>query len=227
MSTGSPERRLGLVTLSHPLSPQAEAYRQLCASILFLNPQPHTICVTSPNADEGKSLVLANLAVCLAQGGNKVIIVDAEIRHPRMHVIFDVDNATGLSSFLAHPSAQEPPVQGSGTEGLSILTSGPTMASPTDVLGSQRWKGLLDDLRTRADYVLVDTPPPLATSKGVVLASLADGVLLTLKASKSRKTHAQKVITLLQRVNARLLGLVLTDAELQVIPHPPRGEGAD
>lgn len=219
------ERLKGVTVFAQPLSPQAEAYRQLRTNILYSAAQPHTILVTSPSTGEEKGAVLANLAVCLAQDGNNVIAVDADLRQPCLHSVFGVSNEVGLTDLLVNPALAELPLENSGVQGLSILTSGPSLANPTALLGPSRIKDILNRLRPHTDYLLIDAPPVLAASDAAALAPLMDGVLLIIRAGKTQRAHAQKALSLLERVNARLLGLVLTDAKHQIVPRPHYGAG--
>ena len=202
-----------LVTLTQPQSPAAEAFRQLRTAVQFyaVDRPLKTVMVTSTNAEEGKSSVIANLAVTLAQAGRSVLLVDADLRRPSLHTLFGVEQASGLSTVLADPTL-ELPLQATGVEGLLLLASGVLPPNPSELLASQRMADLVTALSARADYVLFDAPPVVAVTDAAVLASRMDGVLLVLKAAKSKRELAQRAKEQLEKVNARILGVVLTNA---------------
>ncbi len=202
-----------LITLTQPQSPAAEAFRQLRTSVQFyaVDRPLKTVMVTSTNAEEGKSSVIANLAVTLAQAGRSVLLVDADLRRPSLHTLFGVEQAKGLSTVLADPTIALP-LQATGVDGLLLLTSGVLPPNPSELLASQRMADLVTALSARADYVLFDAPPVVAVTDAAVLASRMDGVLLVLKAAKSKRELAQRAKEQLEKVNARILGVVLTNA---------------
>ncbi len=211
-----------LVTLSNPRSPVSEAYRTLRTNLEFfsLDEPIRTLVVTSPGAEEGKSTVLANLAVALAQGGKRVILVDCDLRRPTQHTLFGLDNATGLTTMMLDEAAQaDPPLRETPVDGLRVLTAGPPPPNPAELLGSRRMKETLAALLKKADVLLFDAPPVLAVTDALVLAVRTDGVLLVVKAGGTTREHVQQAKERLERVNARIVGAVLnnapTDAMLQ------------
>ena len=211
-----------LVTLSNPRSPVSEAYRTLRTNLEFfsLDEPVRTLVVTSPGAKDGKSTVLANLAVALAQGGKRVILVDCDLRRPTQHTLFGLDNATGLTTMMLDEAAQsKPPLRETLVDGLRVLTAGPLPPNPAELLGSRRMKETLADLLKKADVLLFDAPPVLAVTDALVLAVRTDGVLLVVKAGGTTREHVQQAKERLERVNARIVGAVLnnapTDAMLQ------------
>ena len=211
-----------LVTLSNPRSPVSEAYRTLRTNLEFfsLDEPVRTLVVTSPGAKDGKSTVLANLAVALAQGGKRVILVDCDLRRPTQHTLFGLDNATGLTTMMLDEAAQsKPPLRETPVDGLRVLTAGPLPPNPAELLGSRRMKETLAALLKKADVLLFDAPPVLAVTDALVLAVQTDGVLLVVKAGGTTREHVQQAKDRLERVNARIVGAVLnnapTDAMLQ------------
>src|SRR5581483_5785396 len=153
-----------LITVSNPRSPIAEAYRTLRTNLEFsnLDKSLRAIVVTSAGAEEGKSTTLANLAVTIAQGGKKVILVDADLRRPTQHQIFGLKNSPGLTDIVRDDSLlTNPPLQETSVPNLQVLTSGPTPPNPAEILGSKRMTEILDALLQRADIVLLDAPPVL------------------------------------------------------------------
>ncbi|MBK6432989.1 MAG: CpsD/CapB family tyrosine-protein kinase [Anaerolineae bacterium] len=209
-----------LVTLQDPRSPIAEAYRGLRTNLTFssLDRPLRTMLITSAGPEEGKSTVLANLAVTEAQAGRRVIIVDADLRRPRQHELFGISNATGLTTALADEkglqnlSLQATVLQATEVPGLRVLTSGPLPPNPTELLASQRMAALLTALSALSDLVLFDAPPVVVVTDAAILASQVDGVLLVVNANGTRREHAQRAQQLLAKVNARIVGSVLNNA---------------
>lgn len=204
-----------LVTLSNPRSPVSEAYRTLRTNLEFfsLDEPIRTLVVTSPGAEEGKSTVLANLAVTLAQGGKRVILADCDLRRPAQHTLFGLDNAAGLTTMMLDEAAQsDPPLRETSVDGLRVLPAGPLPPNPAELLGSRRMKDTVAALLAQADVLLFDAPPVLTVTDALVLAVQTDGVLLVVKAGGTRREHVQQARDRLERVNARIVGAVLTNA---------------
>lgn len=204
-----------LITVTNPRSPISEAFRTLRTNLEFssLDHPLHTMVVTTAASEEGKSITLANLAVIMAEGGKRVILVDCDLRRPALHDIFGVPNDEGLTTMLRDDAAlNDPPLQEIGIEGLSLLSSGPLPANPAVLLGSRRMREVIATLRERADLVLFDAPPVVAVTDAAVLAAQTDGVLLVLRAGSTRREYAQRAKELLEKVNVRIIGAVLCNA---------------
>jgi non-specific protein-tyrosine kinase len=204
-----------LITLTDPRSPLSEAYRTLRTNLEFfsLDEPIRTLVVTSPGAEEGKSTVLANLAVALAQGGKQVILIDCDLRRPTQHELFGLDNATGLTTMMLDEAAQSDlPLRETPVDGLRLLPAGPSPPNPAELLGSRRMKETTAALLERADVLLFDAPPVLVVTDALVLAVQVDGVLLAVKAGATKREHVQQAKERLERVNARIVGAVLNDA---------------
>jgi capsular exopolysaccharide synthesis family protein len=201
-----------LIMLSDPASPAAEAYRSLAANLQFASAdrQLQTIGISSAAADEGKSTTVANLAVALAEGGRRVIVVDADLRRPGLHTLFGLDAADGLSNVLQGDDAQLA-LQDTAAARVRLLASGATLRNPLEALASRRFDHVLATLRGLADFVLVDTPPAGALADAAVIAPRLEGVLLVVSAGKTKRDLARRAREQLERVNANLLGVVLTD----------------
>jgi non-specific protein-tyrosine kinase len=204
--------QLSLVLLTDPHSPSAEAYRSLAANLQFAyaDRQLQTIGVTSAAQGEGKSTTVANLAVALAQGGRRVIVIDADLRRPGQHTLFGINRDEGLSSVLKGDEAQLP-LQETAAAGVRVLTSGPLPSNPLEALASRRFDQVLGLVRAQADFVLVDTPPAGALADVAVVAPRLEGMLLVVSAGKTKRDLARRAREQLDRVNANLLGVVLTD----------------
>lgn len=208
-----------LVVAAQPPSPAAEAFHMLCTNIRFsdLNKPLHTLLVTSPGPREGKSLIVANLAAAAAQAGLKVVAVDADLRHPRLHRLFDLDlpaeGAGKVASWGLTGSLRDGCVDGrlhsTPVESLRVLPSGELAPNPIEMIGSQRMGSLLHDLAEQADMVLVDCPPALPVADAAALASAVDGVLLVVEAGRTPREAAQHAVENLRQVKANLVGVVL------------------
>ena len=208
-----------LITLTDPRSPAAEAYRALRTNLTFaaLDKPIESLVVTSAAPGEGKSTTLANLAVTMAQGEHRTILVDADLRHPSLHEIFGVSNERGLTTMFVEPEALgDPPLVETGVENLWLLPSGPIPPNPADLLGSRRMEEVIEALRQRADILLFDAPPVVVVTDAAVLGTKVDGVLLVVSAGRTRRDHAQRARELLERVHVRIVGAVLTNAPRDV-----------
>ncbi len=203
-----------LITLHDPQSPTAEAYRTLRTNLEFAtwDVPLHTVLFTAPSTEDAATVV-ANLAVTVAQTGRTVVVVEADLRQPRLPEIFGVSNARGLTDAVR---AEEPtadlPLVSTDVSGLWVLPAGPRPVSPADVLDSKAMRTIWTTLRDRADMVLVHAPSVLAVADALILAPHMDGVLLVVQAGHTRRQHALQAKERLERVRARLLGAVLVDA---------------
>jgi non-specific protein-tyrosine kinase len=211
-----------LITLTEPRSPAAEAFRSLYINLSFSQQERalRSLVVTSPGPGEGKSITLANLAVVAAQMGQRVILVDGDLRQPQLNELFGLRNDTGLTNVVDGSSSTESALQAvAEVPGLRVLTSGPLPPSPTTVLASRRMGELADELAEQADLLLLDAPPVLTVSDASVLASRVNGVLLVLNAGQTKRENARRAKEALEKVNAHIVGVVLTnvapDAVLQ------------
>jgi capsular exopolysaccharide synthesis family protein len=189
-----------------------EAFRALRANVeLLTDEQPSTIQVTSAGAGHGKSTVVANLAVALGQIGIKITIVDADLRNPRQHEIFGLDNKVGLSTALLLPDSELSPQPTTFTN-VSVLTSGLIPANAPDIL-HVRLRAVLRELREEGGIVLIDSPPVLPVSDAPLIARYVDGVLVVVAVDRTRTTTVSSVVEKLRFAQANPLGLVLNFAE--------------
>lgn len=205
-----------LVTLSDPQSPAAEAYQSLRTNLEFAGlEQPlRTLLVTSVDQQTEKSIALANLAVVMAQAGDRVLVVDGDLRRPMQHEIFGLSNQTGLTGWLLNGG--EPTLQKTSIDRLHVLAAGPATASPVALLSQKRLELALATFRNLADYVLCDAPPVLAVTDAALWASKVDGVLLLLNAGNTKREHAQRACSILEKVHARIVGAVLLNVDKEV-----------
>lgn len=209
-------RSSDLITLTDPRSPAAEAYRTLRTNLTFfaaLDRPVETMVVASAGPNEGKSEVVANLAVTMAQGERRTILVDADLRNPVLHEIFGLGNDRGLTTMILEEQAlDDPPLVDVGVENLLLVPSGPLPPNPADVLGSGKMEQVIDVFKRRADVILFDAPPIVAVTDAAVLGTKVDGVLLVVAAGRTRRDHAERAKELLERVNVRIIGAVLNEA---------------
>jgi capsular exopolysaccharide synthesis family protein len=212
--TGVPE----LVSHTYPKSTASEAFRGLRTNILFSSADhpPQVILTTSPGPGDGKTLTSINLAITMAQFGSKVLLMDGDLRRPRIHKVFGLSRENGVSNVLAGSVDQNAAViQATDIPNLSVITSGPVPPNPSELLGSKRMTRFLDMLRERYDRVIIDCTPVTAVTDASVLASFVDGVVLILRANESTKDLAKSALEGLQRVKAKVLGVVLNAVDLQ------------
>lgn len=217
--TGSPEispNGVSLVAMQAPLSPAAEAYRTLSTNIQFssLDRAIRTLLVTSVGPDEGKSIVLANLAITLAEGGRRVVMVDCDLRRPSLHQILGLADRPGLTTMLLDEQL-DPPLQQTAVPNVSLLAAGPLPPNPAELVASERFAKLVGAIAEHGDMVLFDAPPVAAVADAVVLSRRVDGVLLVVDSGRTRRETARRAKEQLERVGARLLGVVLTNVKAE------------
>lgn len=194
----------------------AEAYRQLRTSILLSTAghSPKTLLVTSSLMSEGKTTTATNTAICLAQTGASVLIIDADMRRPRLHSVFNCSNEIGLSTLLSGPmdeTATMNAIKADQKSGISLLTSGPIPPNPAELIGSEQMANLLGYLQIRFTHVVVDSPPISSFTDGVLIASMVDGVIFVVHSGKSTRQIVRRSKQLLGDVGARILGVVLNN----------------
>ncbi len=206
-----------LITWDQSPSLIAEAFRAVLTSILFVGEngsRPKMLVITSCGPGDGKTTVVSNLAIAMAEIRRRVLIIDADMRRPRMHQLFELSNEFGLSTLLRDTHAVENPlesVQQTRVPGLFVLTSGPATASAANLLYSQRLPELLALYRSEFDMVLIDTPPSLQLTDARVLSRLTDGVIFV---ARIGQTTVDATIALHKRFwedHTRVLGTILND----------------
>lgn len=201
-----------LITILQPRSPTAEAYRMLRTNLQFssVDRPLQTLLVTSANPVEGKSVTVANIAVAMAQAGKQVVLVDADLRRPVQHLVFNLDNNIGLTSILLDSNTRlENALQNTSVQNLKVMTSGPIPPNPSEMLGSKRMGYLIDALQKQADIVIFDSPPVMAVADATVLATRLDGTLLVIDSGHTRRAMARRSKEALSAVGATVLGAVL------------------
>ncbi len=199
-----------LVSLTDPTSPAAEAFRRLRINLGVGRDATgvKTLLVAAAGLDGDKASVAANLAIAFARIGKRTLLVDCDLRHPAQHSLFQLPNQDGLTSALQDLSAPLP-LQESAVPCLRVLTSGPAVQIPADLIASPQMAGLIGRLRQEAEVVIFDAPPVVMATDAAELASQVDGVLLTVSAGRTRREEAQRAKDLLERVGAHILGVAL------------------
>jgi capsular exopolysaccharide synthesis family protein len=201
-----------LVSQSKPKSPAAEAYRTLRTSVQFvgLERTMQVLQVTSPVAAEGKTTTLANLGVALARAGKRVVMVDWDLRRPRIESFFGVDNSFGFTNVVVGDASLADAVQAvPGEPGLAVLPSGPTPPNPSELLSTRRAADILRALADAADYVLVDCPPVLPVTDAIIVSGIVDATMLVVTAGSTTKRQTGRAVELLRQIDAPLVGAVL------------------
>ncbi len=200
-------------------APESEAYRTLRTNIQFssVDNPVRTLLVTSSSPGEGKSTTAANLAVVMAQTGQRVILVDTDLRRPMLHKIFGIPNNTGLTTALlaGQDMAIEEQLQPTEVSCLQVLTSGPIPPNPSELLGSHRMAHLVEVLAADADVIIFDSPPVLAVTDAAVLGRQMDGVLLVTDAGATREQALVNAVAELQKTGANILGVALNRLDMR------------
>ncbi|HUM37868.1 MAG TPA: CpsD/CapB family tyrosine-protein kinase, partial [Anaerolineae bacterium] len=207
-----------IITLKDPTSPAAEAYRALRVNLMYatLDQPVKTLVIAAPATEDNAPVppdVAVNLAVVAAQAGQRVILVDADLRHPLLHVLFGVPNADGLTQAILELEEKAAlPLVETAVPGLRLLTTGKVPPNPSDILSSHKMAELLERLKAQADLVILQAPPVLVAVDAAALAAQADGMVLSVRSGKTRRDRIESAKKILERYQVHLLGAVLTDA---------------
>jgi capsular exopolysaccharide synthesis family protein len=205
-----------LITHDHPGSILSEAYRNVRTSILlsFSEKPPKTIAVSSANPAEGKTTTVVNTAIALSQTGARVLIVDADMRKPRLHTVLGRGNGVGLSNFLSGNAALRSVVKKSRVPNLYYVPSGPIPPNPSELLGSNIFKGMMEMLGGKFDHIVLDSPPVLGFADSIIVSTSADGVVLVVLSGKTPRDTLQRARHVLHQVNAKILGVVINRIDI-------------
>jgi len=194
--------------LLHPLSPEAEPFRMLRAGIRFSSVERplRTLLIAAPRPRSGKSTIAANLALSFSQVGERVLLVDADLRRPSLSRIFNIQARVGLTTLLLRGGDLSEHIVADIHEGLDLMPSGPLPPNPSELLSSQRLVDALARMAENYDVVLLDAPPALVTTDSIILASLVDGTLCVVDLKATRRRDVQRTMGLLDRAGARVIG---------------------
>jgi succinoglycan biosynthesis transport protein ExoP len=199
-----------------PRSPLAEAYRHLRTSVLLSTAgrPPKTLLVTSSLPGEGKTTTAVNTAISLAQTGTAVVIVDADMRRPRLHSIFEIGNRKGLSTILSSEMDEAEmlsTIEQHETSGVYLLTSGPIPPNPAELIGSDQMRRLISVLETTFTHIIIDSPPINSFTDGVLISSMVDGVLMVVHSGRTSRHIVRRARQLLLDIGAKIFGVVLNN----------------
>ncbi|MDB6077870.1 MAG: capsular exopolysaccharide family [Akkermansiaceae bacterium] len=208
---------VGVLYKQSGMSPDAEAYRILRTNIEFnrKNPEDNAITVVSGGAGEGKSTTLVNLAYICAQGGYTTLMIDADLRRPRLHTFFDINNSVGLTNYLTTELMLEDVILQTPVDNLYFMPSGILPADAAGILNSRRMSELIQDVKQRFDLVLVDSPPILGVSDASVLASEVDLTMIVVQHRKLPRNMLLRVKQAVENVGGHVIGVVLNNVDVR------------
>jgi capsular exopolysaccharide synthesis family protein len=213
---GSKERGSAPLLCNEVPTNFAEAIRSIRTGLLFSSADEgaKTLVVTSTAPSEGKTLVASNLAIALAQAGQRVILIDADMRRPRVHELFGCEQEPGLSNLIIGKVLQSVAVQPSGVPSLSTLAAGHIPPNPSELLVSKRFHDLIANLKVDYDWIVIDSPPVMAVTDACLLAHDATGVLFVIGSEMTDRKTATVALDQLEAANARFVGAVLNRVNL-------------
>jgi capsular exopolysaccharide synthesis family protein len=206
-----------LVVYDQPKSAIAECCRSIRTNLLFMLPDKplKSILVTSGGVQDGKTTTAISLAAIMADGGNRVLLIDADMRRPRAHRVFNVANEVGLSSIIVGAGKIEDAIKSTEVPGLSVMVCGPLPPNPTELLSTRAFANLLRTLEEKYDRIIIDSPPVVVVSDAAIISTLVDGTVVVIKAGKTSRDLGQRAIRALKNVNARVFGAVLNDLDIE------------
>lgn len=204
-------KKRNLITYSNPESIISEQFRTIRTNIHFLNDDEknNLLVVSSPGQSEGKSTIIANTAISIAQQKEKVLLIDGNLRNPVIHQLFKVTNEVGLTDVLSEKTPLCEAITKCNINNLDLLTSGPIPLDPAELLESDKMKELLSHIKPLYDLILVDSPSVLEVTDTKVLANLCDGVILVVQKSKTKLVAAQESKKVLEFAKAPLVGVIV------------------
>ena len=208
-------KQIDLTAFTDAKNPVTEAYRTIRTNLRFsgVDKEMKIVEVTSAVPNEGKSTVMASLAIVMAQAGKKVLLVDCDFRNPTQHKLFGLPNK-GVSNCIATGGDFHEIIQRVNQENLDILTSGPVAPNPSEILMSNRMQAFLDTAREEYDYILVDTPPIMPVTDAAVLSSKTDGVMLVIASGEDKPDLVHAAKTRLEQAGANIIGCVLNKVKV-------------
>jgi len=206
-----------LVNYLHPQFFISEDYRTIRTSILLSSAStpPKAITFSSSLPQEGKTATVANLAVSFAQLKKEVLVLDADLRKPRLHRIFKIRNSAGLSSYLTGRSSFEEVIQKTSIDNIWLIPSGPLPPNPAELLDSEKMKELMEEAKTRFDFVLIDTPPVLAVIDPVITSSFSDGTIFVIKAGETSRKPFLKAVDEFEKANSKIIGVLFNEIKIK------------
>ncbi|NBB86346.1 MAG: polysaccharide biosynthesis tyrosine autokinase, partial [Bacteroidetes bacterium] len=200
----------GLVSMLVPAGAPAEAYRHLRTNLQFARPDAvlETVMITSPGMGDGKSMTAANLAIVMAQSGNRTLLLDADLRRPQVHALFGMERGPGLSDHLREGADSPLSLQRTVEPHLYALPAGSPVGNPSELLGSPAFRNLMMALRDHFDYIVVDTPPVLAATDATLLSTQCDATVMVTRAAATMEAELDESLATLQDVGSDVEGIV-------------------
>lgn len=211
-------RSKSLITLHEPHSMITESYKMFRTNLNYTNidQENKVIIFTSTATEEGKSTSISNTAISLSKAGKKVLLIECDLRKARLHDLFGIPQVPGLTNALVDKKSFDEVVQVLFDDtNLHIVTSGPLPPDPAEMLGSHAFENFIKNARELYDVVLIDAPPVLSVTDAAVMCKVADGVVLIVAAKETKKEAAKQAKKVLEKVNANILGILLTKAEMK------------
>ncbi|MDO4289281.1 MAG: CpsD/CapB family tyrosine-protein kinase [Eubacterium sp.] len=205
-----------IITYQSPKDPISESFRNMRTNITFSNidQEMRVLTITSVGKGEGKSTIIANYAVALAQAKKKVVLLDCDLRRPRVHRLFDQPNRRGLTNVLLREAAITEAIQSTEVENLYLVSSGPIPPNPSEILASKRLEEVIEKLKEAFDYILIDAPPVGVVTDAAVLSKVTDGFIVVAAINVTNKEGIKLAIDTLKNVNANIVGVVANNAPL-------------
>ena len=206
-----------LIVNTKPKSPISESYRSIRTNIQFANLDKNlqTIMVTSPTAREGKTTTLSNVALAMADAEHRVLIVDCDMRKPRINKVFEISNIYGMAEILLHGGDYKKALNPTSNDNLHIITAGKIPSNPSELLYSNAMKILIQNLKKDFEYIFIDTPPVVPVTDAAIMSNYVDGVILVCASGVIEIELAQKAKESLENVNANILGVVLNKINIK------------
>ena len=208
-------RPISVITALDHDDPAAEAFRTLRTNVTFVGAERpvQLLALTSPGPGEGKSTTASNLALALAAGGSRTLLMDADLRRPLLHRAFGLVHEPGLTDILIGTTPAREAIRPEVAPKLDVLPAGSSPPNPSELLGSDAMHALLGEVRREYDYIVVDTPPVLPVTDATVIATIADAIILTIRSGETEELPAQRAAEQLRRVHARIAGVVLNGVD--------------
>ncbi|MDD5439049.1 MAG: polysaccharide biosynthesis tyrosine autokinase [Candidatus Omnitrophica bacterium] len=200
-----------------PKDPVAEAYRSIRTSILFSFTEEHplkSLVVTSPGPQEGKTTTLCNLGIAMAQNNRRILLVDADMRKPRLHDTFGKKNTEGLSNFLSCQSTFDELLQETGVENLFLISGGPNPPNPSELLSSKKMKEFIGIAQQKFDIIFFDTPPIAVVTDAAVLTHHTDGIIVVIRSHTTSKKVIPRIFAILEEAKSNVIGVILNKVDI-------------
>jgi len=217
-SRGQPIRAQEIAMVCDPRGQIAEQFRSLRNSIVALNPEgaPRTIVLTSAARGEGKTVSALNLAVAMAElPGTQVLVIEADLHHPRAEVYLGLERRQGLADVLRGACALDAALRPTAIGQVTLMGAGTLPDNPSKLLGSERMRTVLNKLKQRFSYVLIDTPEAMTISDANLLGAIADGIVLVVRLDKTPRSHVEQTHNSLEALGGNVLGICLTGAHVE------------